>query len=116
MSLAQLYFYRLWHSPCRTEDPARAELFFVPILAGWRPASSVNKACDGIVKNSAAFDHNVSAMIMASLQHLDAQTAPKHVFLSSWEHICGQNCTGWWVNPEGLLRSAIRISITDNFP
>ena len=74
-ALAQLVLNRLMRpgAECRTTDPSKADLFLVPALTKPKGSSDWMAAC-------AKFDGKA---LVASLPHLNARTACRHVFLIS---------------------------------
>lgn len=105
-ALAIIYHHRLHHSRCRTRDPARADLFFIPVLT--RPKRMLEwlapcKSCR-------------AAKLLAALPHLSASTAPRHFVVGSKEHPFLAQCTEWWAHPVGLLRDISRISHSPVLP
>ena len=99
---ARAFVFRLWKSRrYRTFDPAKADLFLVPMLPLPKRGKFITSACERIS------DSKVAA---ALFPHFTEATAHKHFFLMAKEHYEGSQCPGWWANPTGLFRKAQRLS------
>ena len=102
-AFASMLHYRLWHSRTyRTNDPAEADLFFVPALTRPKRAFMIKAAC--------AAAANATKPLEAHLEHLTPATAPRHFFAAAYTHEAWESCTGWFSNPSPLLERAIRLS------
>ena len=104
---AQALLYRIWNSHhYRTLDPAKADLFLIPVLSLPSRGYQIDAACK-----------SRKMMALAEmLPHLNRQTAPKHILLLSKEHYEARECTGWWSNPRGLLKHVQRFSYSQILP
>jgi len=103
-SLAEIIFYRLYRSQCRVMDPEDADLLFVPTWISF----GLNEACE-------AFG-NQSLSVLTHLQHLNDHNAHRHVFVTSREHFTYRRCRGWFREPDGLLRRAVRLANSPMLP
>lgn len=104
--MGQLFHYRLLHSKCRTMNPKDADLFFVPALTAVKSQKALKMACRACKK----------ADLTSQLQHLNEQTAKRHIFMISKEHFGGRECQGWWAHPTGLLAQSIRLAHSPILP
>ena len=101
-ALAQILLYRLHNSPaCRTEDPAQADLFYIPVLAHPKGSSEWGNVC-----KAKPFEPSA---LSSSLPHLTARTAARHFMVVSKGHYCASRCE-WWKRPTGLLASVVRLA------
>ena len=105
--LARALVYRLWKSrQYRTLDPAKADLFLVPLLPLPKRGYVITNSCKNVTDKKLA----------SVLPHLTEATAHKHLFILSKEHYEGSKCFGWWANPTGLFRRAQRLSYSTMQP
>lgn len=110
-ALTETIYYRLWHSRCRTLDPAEADLFFVPVLPKRKRVFFWAVACNRTSHIDA----------LGALPHLNRRTAHRHILMVGMEHNLVRGCTNWWENNGtssniGLLRHAIRWSMSMPLP
>lgn len=133
---ADILYFRLCNSGCRTQDPQEADLFYMPIMGhmplcgksqawGLGPWAChdphipqrklyddhwTDKQCD---ETRAHFGYND---MLALLPHFNKDTAHKHFVVLSNEHYLFRPCTGWFAEPEGLFAKAMRVSTTSILP
>lgn len=108
-SLALVLLWRVWNSPrYRTCDPEQADLFIVPLLPSPKRGLKLQQECAAL--HERGFD------VSAHLPHLNVRTARKHLLVLAKEHYEGYTCDGWWVNPRGLLRRAMRLAYSQIQP
>jgi hypothetical protein len=106
-SFSEALLLRLWRSPCRTLDPRAADVFFVPILPRAKNLKSgLRRACERLA----------SLDLAPWLAHLTPCNARRHFFVLANEHVNGRSCVGWFAEPRGLLRDAVRIAHTHLLP
>ena len=118
---------------CRTTDPEQADLFLVPLMTGAAHAhAGVQRMCarPEIKALSICGSENATG---CPLPHFSKATASRHLFLLSREHVirgackhrgmmssipddCPASCQGWWANPVGALRNAIRVATSEMHP
>lgn len=95
---------------CRqVTDPAEADLFIIPILAGAKSGGKWDAACrSGKI---------TSEELMKVLPHLNKETAHKHAVFVGKGHpnAAHSGCDAWWRKPEGLLQQIWRISYSENW-
>mmetsp|Transcript_3722 Transcript_3722/g.10758 ORF Transcript_3722/g.10758 Transcript_3722/m.10758 type:complete len:584 (+) Transcript_3722:45-1796(+) len=107
--LAQIYHYRLTrpNAACRTEDPASAELFFVP----WLTAPKGTTAWGSVCRRTA----NRSSELAKQLPYLNSSTAYKHFLIVSKGVANAMRCFGIFNNPIGLFSKVARLQYQVRF-
>ena len=99
--LGTILEHRLRNShECLTNDPAQADLFFVPIGTKHKNQNSWRELC----RNS-----NVE-QVLSELVHLTNSTACRHFFVIGKGHFVGTSCGGWYSNPLPIFQNAQRIA------
>ena len=105
---AELVHHRLLSTSYRARSPAKADLYFVPMmLKSMRTLSNVKASCARLRDVDVA----------GHLPHFNRHTAHRHFFFFSREHwACQGCCAGWWSYPRGLLARSLRVAYSEVFP
>jgi len=88
---------------CRTTDPKKADLFFIPMLAMAKTASKWARAC-GKVRGK-------QDELLKLLPHLNEATAKKHFMVLNKGFYNADTCFGIWRQPEGLFKEVARVNV-----
>lgn len=85
---------------CRTMDPHKADLFFVPVLTKPKGNGEWNATCQKIS----------GKMIRNKLHHLNSTNACRHFFAIGKSHTDVTLCNGWFSNPIPELKPFLRLA------
>lgn len=104
---SMILLWRILRSPLyREKDPAKADLFFVPMWPKEKDGAGWAEVC--------AKEGNLD--VEKSLKYLDEHTAHRHFFVVSKGHTKPtHHCDAWWREPTGLLRRAMRFAYSSDF-
>ena len=106
-TLAKILLFRLLRSEaCRTTDPARADVFFAPILPEPKTHGKWVERCK-------RFDAHA---VRAALVHLNERTACRHFFVVSKGHYVARQCHGWFADPNASSLFERTIRLAYSFP
>jgi Exostosin family len=83
-----------------TDDPEKADLFFVPLLLEGKKVGEWTSSCESM---------DVSKLI-PELTFLTPETACKHFFVFPKGHYAGENCKGWFFDPLPMFNNTMRLS------
>jgi len=109
-NLPLILSHRLLHaSNCYTDDPAAADLFWVPLHIQKQSSKVFSSYCKSFRRLL-----NVTPTGLASqLPHLTASTAHRHFFVVGFSHMAlTKSCDGWFSNPRPEFHSFVRVAHT----
>mmetsp|Transcript_15116 Transcript_15116/g.41791 ORF Transcript_15116/g.41791 Transcript_15116/m.41791 type:complete len:569 (+) Transcript_15116:97-1803(+) len=86
-----------------TEDPAQADLFFVPLLLKSKKASDWVRKCQQLEGKS--IDD-----LLAELTFLNESTACQHFFVFPKGHYSSDHCKSWFYDPLPIFNHSLRLA------